>query len=219
MLLRRPCLWSDRMIWTSECHWLLSCAEDIQRHVMDKQYVSVRARSRCPPGRGWIPLHLRTGAMRKEQTTSEKAAAPWNDLFQRCGPWDVAQQNRVADGACDYPFPRSHRFLVPHRAEDAEREQQAIPVPVCAAGTDLHRRRVPRRVGSRNLSGWQHKLLQCANITSCAHSGSWTELGKQKNVEGMSRCCNGRYSHKRPTISVSVSAARSENVRQMGGQN
>ena len=49
--------------------------EGTQRHVMDEQYVWVRAKSWCPLRCGRILLHLRIGASRRRRTIPEKAAA------------------------------------------------------------------------------------------------------------------------------------------------
>ena len=59
----------------------------------------------------------------------------------------VAQQNRVAEGACG--FRRSHSFLVHHPEDDAVREQQTIPVPRCVAGSDVLRRQCPSELARK----------------------------------------------------------------------
>ena len=91
----------------------------------DRQKGRVRDRSWCRSGCGRTPLHLRIGTSRRRG----KAAASM--------VWSCPTVGSLGRGSAEQRgqpcvplllFRRSHPFLVHHPAEDAGREQQAIPV-------------------------------------------------------------------------------------------
>ena len=143
MLLRRPRLWFDRMIWTRGFHPLL--LQPVLRVLSDMSWKRKRDREShkhrsvmtgstfgSEPEDG-VQLDV-DGSAPAHWSAEEEAAVRWSDLFQRLDSWDVAQLNRVAGGACGCVFRKSHPLLVHLPAEDAGREQQAIPVSGYVAG-------------------------------------------------------------------------------------
>ena len=75
---------------------------------------------------------------------------------------------------------------------------------------------MPRTAGSLSPGGWQHEHLPTSPSAAIPHLGK--KFGNRINVEEMSRCCSGQYSHEQPTIPVSIPVARTDNDRHMGGQ-